>query len=100
MRLVWILITAMAIAVGIVLLPGSASAGVDCWAKGGCGEVRDGLPSHLSSNPVNWKCVKAAYRPMYPGLPVCAEKRIEMKKAVPNRMTFGESKTPGVVQTK
>lgn len=98
MRQIWIPVI-VAVAIVTALLPGPVLAGVDCWSKGGCGEVQDGLDSHLSTNPVNWKCVKVYYRPMFPALPACPEKMIKMDKPVPMPITFG-TPTPGVVQGK
>ncbi len=99
MRRLWIL-GVMAVAIATALLPAPVLAGTDCWSKGGCGEVRDGLDSHLSTNPLNWKCVKADYRPMHPALPVCPEKMIKMNKPVPMPIVFGEPVTPRVAGSK
>ncbi len=90
------ILAVVALIVATALLPRSVLAGVDCWSKGGCGEVRDGLDSHLSANPLNWKCVKADYRTMYPALPVCPTKMIKMDKPVPMPITFGAPATPRV----
>lgn len=97
MRQVWILV-AVAVAMAIVLLPRSAAAegSSNCWSIGGCGEVRDGLDSHLATNPSDWKCVKAEFRPMFPALPVCPVKTVEMKKPVQMPITFGSAGPPGV----
>lgn len=88
MRQIWIPMI-VTVAIAIALLPAPVLAGVDCWSRGGCGQVRDGLDSHLSRFPVHWKCVKDWYRPMYPALPVCPEKMIKMDKPVPMPITFG-----------
>lgn len=97
---VWILL-AIALGVAIILLPRLASAdgGANCWSLGNCGEVKDGLPSHLANNPLNWKCVKADFRPMFPALPVCPVNTVKMNKPVPMPITFG-APTPGVAQSK
>jgi hypothetical protein len=101
MRKVWNLLV-VGLGVAIVLLPPAATAdgGVNCRSVGGCGEVREGLADHLSTNPLNWKCVRAEFRPMYPALPVCPLKSVEMKKPVPLPITFGAPAGAGVVQSK
>ncbi len=94
----WILIIAMAMAMGTVLLPGSASAGVDCWSLGGCGEVKDGMPSQYSTDPTNWKCVKQDFRPSFPALPVCPTSSVGMGEPIPMSTTFGTPAAPEVAQ--
>ena len=96
MRQVWVLVV-VAVAVAIILLPRLAAAegSSNCWSVGGCGEVKDGLDSHLFTNPLNWKCVKADFRPMFPALPVCPVNRVKMNKPVPMPITFGAAETPG-----
>ncbi|MBI4574014.1 MAG: hypothetical protein HY713_12120 [candidate division NC10 bacterium] len=99
MRKSWILLViALGLGVWIILLPRTVAAdgGANCRSLGNCGEVRDGLPSHLATNPLNWKCVKSEFRPMFPTLPVCPTKMIKMDKPVPMPITFGAPATPRV----
>ncbi len=98
MRRIWILIALATVALPISL-PQPAVAGTDCWATGGCGEVRDGLDPRLSTNPLNWKCVKADHRPAFPWMPVCPMKGVEMNKPVEMPITFGPPVTPGETTT-
>jgi len=100
MRRIWIL-AMVALAAAIILLPGlmTADGGANCWSLGNCGEVKDGLPSHYATNPLNWKCVKSEFRPMFPALPPCPERTVEMKTPGKMPITFG-SPTPGGAQTK
>jgi hypothetical protein len=98
MRQIWIPMI-VTVAIATALRPGPVLAGEDCWSKGGCGQVHDGLDSHLSRYPVNWKCVKGWYRPMFPALPVCPEKMIKMDKPVPMPITFSAPATPGKLAT-
>ncbi len=101
MRQVWVLVV-VALAVALVLLPRAAAAdgGWNCWSVGGCGEVKDGLDSHLSTNPLNWKCVKAEFRPMFPALPVCPMSSVDMRKPVQMPVTFAAPKAPGAAQSR
>lgn len=96
MRAVWIL-GFVALGVALILLPGAAAAegGSNCRSVGGCGEVKDGLDSRLSTNPLNWKCVKAEFRPMFPALPACPVNAVKMNKPVPMPITFAAAETPG-----
>jgi|GEM_PF-2124385 len=100
MRRFWIL-GMVALAAAIILLPRlvAADGGPNCWSLGNCGEVKDGLPSHYAINPLHWKCVKAEFRPMFPALPACPVKTVEMKKPVQIPITFGGPATPGKLAT-
>ncbi|OGB96021.1 MAG: hypothetical protein A2Z31_02210 [candidate division NC10 bacterium RBG_16_65_8] len=79
----------------LTVVPGSPSAetGANCQSRGGCGEVRDGIDPARSTDPTQWKCVKQEFRPMYPALPACEVKWVDMSKPIPMPITFGAPRT-------